>query len=65
MHEQDFARLRLMRIMSDFREAMWGVVQQGLKTTDADYVAYADTFFDRLAERAGDQRYERWIESLT
>jgi thiamine kinase-like enzyme len=62
--ERDFARLRLMRIMSDFREAMWGVVQQGLRTTDADYVAYADTFFARLRERASDPRYPSWIELL-
>jgi len=65
VRERDFARLRLMRIMSDFREAMWGVVQQGLKTTEADYTTYADGFFARLAERASDARYERWIESLT
>jgi thiamine kinase-like enzyme len=65
VREQDFARLRLMRIMSDFREAMWGVVQQGLKTTDADYVAYADGFFERLAKRASDARYQRWIELLS
>ena len=58
------ARLGLMRIMSDFREAMWGVVQQGLRTTDADYVAYADRFFARLRERASDPRYPGWIEVL-
>ena len=40
VRERDFARVRLLRIMSDFREAMWGIVQQGA-TTDADYVAYA------------------------
>jgi hypothetical protein len=50
--------------MSDFREAMWGVVQQGLRTTDADYVAYADQFFGRLRERASDPRYPSWIEAL-
>jgi thiamine kinase-like enzyme len=64
VRERDFARLRLLRIMSDFREAMWGVVQQGLRTTDADYVAYADTFFARLRERASDERYPSWIERL-
>ncbi len=64
VRERDFARIRLMRIMSDFREAMWGVVQQGLRTTDADYVAYADTFFARLRERASDERYPSWIELL-
>jgi hypothetical protein len=62
--ERDIARLRLMRIMSDFREAMWGVVQQGLRTTDADYVAYADRFFARLHERASDERYPKWIALL-
>jgi thiamine kinase-like enzyme len=63
--EDEMARLRLMRIMSDFREAMWGVVQQGLQTTDTDYVAYAGQYFDRLRERASDPRYREWIERLT
>ena len=35
------ARLLLMRIVSDFREAMWGVLQQGISTLDVDFVAYA------------------------
>ena len=43
------AGLQLMRIMSDYREAMWGVIQQGLSTLDIDYVAYADRHFDRLS----------------
>jgi thiamine kinase-like enzyme len=64
VRERDMARLRLMRIMSDFREAMWGVVQQGLRTTDADYAAYAERFFGRLREGATDDRYPRWIEHL-
>jgi thiamine kinase-like enzyme len=46
------ARLALMRLMSDFREAMWGVVQQALSTLDVDYVAYADTHFTRLLGNA-------------
>ena len=56
------ARLRLMRIMSDFREAMWGVVQQGLSTLDIDYVAYAQTHFDRLERTMADDRFERWLD---
>lgn len=65
VRDEDFARLRLMRIMSDFREAMWGVVQQGLKTTDTDYEAYAAQFFDRMERRASDRRYHQWIEQLS
>jgi thiamine kinase-like enzyme len=46
------ARLGLMRLMSDFREAMWGVVQQAISTLDVDYVAYADRHFTRLLDNA-------------
>ena len=45
-----------MRVVSDFREAMWGVLQQGISTLDVDFVAYAGEHFDRLlanAEHAG------------
>ena len=42
------ARLTLMRVVSDFREAMWGVLQQGISTLDVDFVAYAGEHFDRL-----------------
>ena len=46
------ARLGLMRLMSDFREAMWGVVQQAISTLDVDYVGYADGHFARLLDNA-------------
>ena len=59
------ARLRLMRIMSDFREAMWGVIQQGLSTLDIDYVAYADKHFERLSRSMADRRFERWLDRAT
>jgi thiamine kinase-like enzyme len=44
--------LALMRFMSDFREAMWGVVQQGLSELDFDFAAYAATHFERLLRTA-------------
>jgi thiamine kinase-like enzyme len=55
------ARLGLMRLMSDFREAMWGVVQQTLSTLDVDYVEYADRHFERLLATADDDRFEDWL----
>jgi thiamine kinase-like enzyme len=57
------ARLKLMRIMSDFREAMWGVVQQGLSTLDIDYVEYATKHFDRLSSTMADPRFDDWLET--
>jgi thiamine kinase-like enzyme len=53
------ARLTLMRVVSDFREAMWGVLQQGISTLDVDFVAYAATSFDRLLGNAATDRFER------
>jgi thiamine kinase-like enzyme len=55
------ARLKLMRIMSDFREAMWGVVQQGISSLDFDYVDYAERHFARCLRNAQDERYEEWL----
>lgn len=54
---RDLARVRLMKIVSDAREAMWGVVQQGISTIDFDYRAYADEHFDRLLTNASTPDY--------
>jgi thiamine kinase-like enzyme len=53
------ARLTLMRVVSDFREAMWGVLQQGISTLDVDFVAYAGEHFDRLLGNASGPAFER------
>ncbi|MEA2607162.1 MAG: hypothetical protein QOI00_1919 [Chloroflexota bacterium] len=53
------ARLTLMRTMSDFREAMWGVLQQGISILEVDFVAYAGEHFDRLIANASSARFER------
>jgi thiamine kinase-like enzyme len=43
----DSAALHDMRFMSDFREAMWGVVQQGISELDFDFAGYAEQHFGR------------------
>ena len=51
-----------MRFMSDFREAMWGVVQSAVSELDFDFDAYATTHFERL-ERTGEHPdFSRWIK---
>jgi thiamine kinase-like enzyme len=50
--DEDMRALHLMRFMSDFREAMWGVVQQGISELDFDFVAYATEHFERLRSTA-------------
>jgi thiamine kinase-like enzyme len=62
VRRERLARLTLMRVVSDFREAMWGVLQQGVSTLDVDFVAYAAGSFDRLLRNAGSPRFERALE---
>ena len=45
--------LELMRFMSDFREAMWGVVQSAVSELDFDFDAYASEHFARLRADRG------------
>ncbi len=59
------AHLNIMRIMSDFREAMWGLVQVGISDLDFDFRAYADKHFDRLTENALNPNWERWLREVS
>ncbi len=59
------ARLALMRIVSDFREAMWGVLQQAISTLDVDFVAYADEHFERLLLNATGLAFEVQLYEAT
>jgi thiamine kinase-like enzyme len=57
------ATLKLFRFMSDFREAMWGVVQTGVSELDFDFQGYAQKHFARLEKARQDPRFESWIEA--
>ena len=52
VREGDREALVLMRFMSDFREAMWGVVQSAVSELDFDFDAYAAEHFERLRRTA-------------
>jgi thiamine kinase-like enzyme len=55
------ARLRLMKVVSDTREAMWAVVQQGISTIGFDYHTYAAQHFDRLLRNATAPEFTTWL----
>jgi len=61
----ELAALRLMRLMSDFREAMWGVVQQTISDLDFDFESYADKHFDRLLAAIDSPEFERRLEDAS
>ena len=48
-----------MRVVSDLREAMWAVLQQGISTIEIDFAGYASSKFDRLMANAATPRFER------
>ena len=48
VRDADVQSLALMRFMSDFREAMWGVVQNAVSELDFDFVEYSCEHFARL-----------------
>ena len=60
-----WARLKLMKIMSDFRESMWGMVQIGISQLDFDFREYADKHFDRMTHNMQDPHWEQWIQQVT
>jgi thiamine kinase-like enzyme len=57
------AAVRLMRVLSDFREAMWGVLQAGISELDFDFGAYGAEHLDRVAAGLADPRLEGWLEA--
>ena len=58
------AHQKLMKIMSDLREAMWGEVQVGVSKLDFDYVGYAQKYFDRYEANASGKEYLRWLKEV-
>jgi thiamine kinase-like enzyme len=62
--EADLAALRLMRFMSDFREAMWGVLQSGISDLDFDFMGYAGKHFARLEKTASEPAFEDYFAEL-
>jgi thiamine kinase-like enzyme len=60
---EDARTLELMRFMSDFREAMWGVVQSAVSELDFDFRAYAAEHFERLERTAASPRFVAALEA--
>ncbi len=64
MSPSQYARLKLMKIMSDFREAMWGMVQIGISQLDFDFLSYANQHFERMAEKMHHSDFEQWLGEI-
>jgi len=59
------AALRLMFVMSDFREAMWGLVQSAVSELDFDFIEYRDKHFDRMLSTAANPNFDTWLREAS
>jgi thiamine kinase-like enzyme len=61
----DVAALRIMRAMSDIREATWGVVQGTISELEFDFGGYAEKHFARLWATTSDPRFEEALHAAS
>jgi thiamine kinase-like enzyme len=59
--KSSWARLQLMKMMSEFREGMWAVVQQAISSLDTDFVSYADERLGNCERLASRPEFESWL----
>jgi thiamine kinase-like enzyme len=60
-----WAHLKIMKIMSDLREATWGLVQIGISKLDFDFRDYADKFFGRVMENIQNPHWNEWLKEVS
>lgn len=58
------AHQKLMKIMSDLREAMWSLVQMGVSKLDFDYAGYGRKYFERFKESTSGMQYQDWLKQV-
>jgi thiamine kinase-like enzyme len=58
------AHQKLMKIMSDLREAMWSLVQMGVSKLDFDYAGYGRTYFERFEQNTTSDDYVQWLAAV-
>jgi thiamine kinase-like enzyme len=57
------AALKLARVLSDAREAAWGVIQGEISALDFDFAGYAAEHFERLGAVVRGPDFEEWLAS--
>lgn len=60
-----WAHLKIMKIMSDLREATWGLVQVGISKLDFDFRGYATKFFGRVTENIQNPKWNEWLKEVS
>jgi hypothetical protein len=59
--DSGFARLKMMKIVAELREAMWCMVGMNVSSVTFDFLGYAATHFDRYRRALDDRRLPQWL----
>jgi thiamine kinase-like enzyme len=59
-----WAYLKIMKVMSDFREAMWGLVQIGISKLDFDFRDYGNLHFNRMTKSLSNPLWGEWLTEV-
>jgi thiamine kinase-like enzyme len=59
-----WAHLKLMKMLSDMREATWALVQIGISKLDFDFRDYANQFFGRVVEKIQNPEWNVWLKEV-
>jgi thiamine kinase-like enzyme len=59
-----WAHLKIMKVLSDLREATWAMVQIGISKLDFDFRDYADKFFERVMVNIQNPDWKEWLKEV-
>jgi thiamine kinase-like enzyme len=60
-NQRDWGRLKILKTMSDFREAMWALIQVAVSSLDFDFRGYANKHFERMKNNMRSPVWDQWI----
>ena len=65
VRSNQWAHLKIMKILSDLREATWAQVQIGISELDFDFNDYAARFFGRVTENIQNPQWKDWLKEVS
>jgi thiamine kinase-like enzyme len=60
-----WAHLKIMKVISDLREATWGLVQIGISKLDFDFHEYSEKFFGRAMDNIYNPYWNEYLKEVS
>jgi thiamine kinase-like enzyme len=60
-----WAHLKIMKIISELREATWALVQIGISKLEFDFRTYADEFLGRAVRNIQNSEWKEWLKEVS